>query len=66
MFANSPFAEQLSWVLRKVGADRVIFGRDYPLDDPLGAIQAVGQLGFSETEQQAILHDNAAQLLSQH
>jgi uncharacterized protein len=65
MFANSPFAEQLSWVLRKVGADRVIFGSDYPLDDPLGAIQAVGQLGFGETEQQAILHDNAAQLLSQ-
>ena len=30
MFANSPFAEQLSWVLHKVGTDRVIFGSDYP------------------------------------
>ena len=65
MFANSPFAEQLSWVLRKVGTDRLIFGSDYPLDDPLGAIEAVGQLGFAEPELQAILHDNAAGLLGQ-
>ena len=64
MFADSPFAGQLSWVLRKVGTDRLIFGSDYPLDDPLGAIRAVGQLGFGEPELQAILHDNAASLLS--
>ncbi len=52
-------------MLRKVGTDRLIFGSDYPLDDPLGAIQAVGQLGFAEPELQAILHDNAAGLLGQ-
>lgn len=65
MFAGGPFAEQFSWILRKVGTDRVIFGSDYPLDEPQRAIQAVKQLGFSDSELEAILHNNAAELLSQ-
>jgi hypothetical protein len=63
MLAGSPFAEQLAWVLRKVGIDRVIFGSDYPVDDPLAAVRAVAELGFTDDEQAAILHDNAAALL---
>jgi uncharacterized protein len=63
MFAGSPFAEQFKWVLRKVGTDRVIFGSDYPLDNPLTAARAVADLGFTVAEQAAILHDNAASLL---
>lgn len=63
MFANGPFAEQFTWVLRKVGTDRIVFGSDYPLDDPIQAIRAVGELGLSEPELAAILHDNAAALL---
>ena len=63
LFAGSPFAEQLAWVLRKVGTDRIIFGSDYPLDDPLTAARAVAELGFTDAEQAAILHDNAAALL---
>jgi predicted TIM-barrel fold metal-dependent hydrolase len=63
LFAGSPFAEQFTWVLRKVGTDRVIFGSDYPLDDPLTAARAVAELGFTDAEQAAILHDNAASLL---
>jgi predicted TIM-barrel fold metal-dependent hydrolase len=63
MFANGPFAEQFTWVLRRVGTDRIVFGSDYPLDDPLQAIRAVGELGLSEPELAAILHDNAAALL---
>ena len=47
-----------------VSGSAIIFGSDYPPDDPLGAIRAVGQLGFGEPELQAILHDNAASLLS--
>ncbi len=62
-FANGPFAEQFAWVLRKVGTDRVVFGSDYPLDDPMHAIRAVNQLGFSEAELSGVLHDNAAALL---
>jgi predicted TIM-barrel fold metal-dependent hydrolase len=63
MLAGSPFAEQLTWVLRKVGVDRVVFGSDYPVDDPLTAVRAVAELGFTDAEQAAILHDNASALL---
>jgi predicted TIM-barrel fold metal-dependent hydrolase len=64
MLANGPFAEQFAWVLRKVGIDRVIFGSDYPFDDPVRAIQAVEDLGFSESELAAVLHDNTEGLLN--
>jgi predicted TIM-barrel fold metal-dependent hydrolase len=64
MFAGSPFAEQFKWVLRKVGTDRVIFGSDYPLDNPITAARGVADLGFTVAEQAAILHDNAAALLN--
>jgi predicted TIM-barrel fold metal-dependent hydrolase len=64
MLAGSPFAEQLAWVLRRVGVDRVVFGSDYPVDDPLTAIRAVAELGFTDKEQAAILHDNADALLN--
>jgi len=63
MLAGGPFAEQFTWVLRKVGTDRVIFGSDYPLDDPMTAARAVADLGFTVAEQAAILHDNAESLL---
>jgi predicted TIM-barrel fold metal-dependent hydrolase len=66
-FAQLLFYDILSrfpaWVLRKVGIDRVVFGSDYPVDDPLDAIRAVAELGFTDEEQAAILHDNAAALL---
>ena len=42
----------------------MVFGSDYPVDDPLTAIRAVDELGFTDKEQAAILHDNAAALLS--
>jgi hypothetical protein len=65
MLAGSPFAAQLVWVLRKVGIDRVVFGSDYPVDDPLAAIHGVAELGFSDDEQASILHDNADALLNE-
>lgn len=64
MMAGGPFAEQFAWVLRKVGIDRVVFGSDYPLDDPLAAVRAVAGLGFTDAEEAAILYENAAALLS--
>jgi uncharacterized protein len=63
MLAGGPLAEQFAWVLRKVGTDRIIFGSDYPLDNPLTAVRAVADLGFTDTEQAGILHDNAESLL---
>lgn len=64
MLAGGPFAEKFTWVLRKVGTDRVVFGSDYPLDDPLTAVRAVAELGFTVAEQASILHDNAESLLN--
>ena len=64
MLAGSPFAGQFAWVLRKVGVDRVVFGSDYPVDDPLTAVRGVAELGFSDEEEAAILHDNADALLT--
>ena len=64
MLAGGPYAEQFAWVLRKVGIDRVIFGSDYPVDDPLTALRAVAGLGFTDAEQAAILYENAAALLA--
>ncbi len=63
MLVGGPFADQFTWVLRKLGIDRVLFGSDYPVDDPLTAVKAVSGLGFTDAEQAAILHDNAAALL---
>ena len=51
--------------MRKIGIDRVVFGSDYPIDDPLTAVPPSHELGFTDEEQAAILHDNAAALLSQ-
>jgi uncharacterized protein len=64
MLVGGPLAEQFTWVLRKVGTDRIIFGSDYPLDNPLAAVCAVSDLGFDDAEQAAILHDNAENLLN--
>jgi uncharacterized protein len=64
LLAGGPFGGQLAWVLRKVGVDRIVFGSDYPLDNPLTAVRAVAELGFTDEEQAAILHDNADALLN--
>jgi predicted TIM-barrel fold metal-dependent hydrolase len=63
LLAGGPFAEQFVWVLRQVGMDRILFGSDYPLDDPGTAVAAVGSLGLTEDELRLVFHDNAAALL---
>ena len=63
LLAGGPFAEQFAWVLRKVGIDRVVFGSDYPSTTRWPPSRAVAELGFTDEEQAAILHDNAAALL---
>ncbi len=63
LLEGGPYAEQFVWVLRKVGVDRVLFGSDYPLDDPRVAVAAVSRLGFDDAELSAVFHDNAARLL---
>ena len=64
LLASGPFAEQFAWVLRQVGLDRVLFGSDYPMDDPAQAISGVSNLGLAPDELDAVFHDNAAALLA--
>ncbi|HZX40843.1 MAG TPA: amidohydrolase family protein [Myxococcaceae bacterium] len=62
LYVNSPYAAHLRFVCRSVGADRVLFGSDFPLTGLDAAMQAVKGLGFTRQEEQAILHDNAEAL----
>ena len=61
-WAGSPYGEQFSWVCRRVGIERVLFGSDYPLGHPVEALTALDSLGFSNEEIASIAHDNAASL----
>ena len=62
LLARSPFADQFEWVLRKVGVDRLVFGSDYPLDDPSAAVEAISEMGFSAADFRKIFYTNAASL----
>jgi predicted TIM-barrel fold metal-dependent hydrolase len=62
LYVDSPYAEQLRWVCRAVGTDRVLFGSDFPLTSLPAALGTVRRLGFTRDEQRRILHDNAEAL----
>ncbi len=59
LYVDSPYAAQLRFVCRSVGTDRILFGSDFPLTGLDAALRAVRHLGFTQQEEQAILHDNA-------
>jgi predicted TIM-barrel fold metal-dependent hydrolase len=63
-YADSPYEDQLVWVARQIGTDRILFGSDYPVDTPAHAVDDVHRLGFNADEERQIFHDNAAQLLA--
>lgn len=62
-YQGSPVVPELVWTIRKIGVDHFLFGSDWPVDNPGDALIAVRSMGFTAQEEQAILHDNAAQLL---
>lgn len=62
-YADSPYRDELTWVIRAVGIDHVLFGSDWPVDDPALAVDAVRRLGLDAAEQRKVFHDNAASLL---
>jgi predicted TIM-barrel fold metal-dependent hydrolase len=55
--------DRLVAIIRRHGADRVVFGSDWPMADPGAEIAAVRSLGLQLDEQQAILGGNLARLL---
>lgn len=62
LLSEGPFAEQFVWVLRKVGIDHLLYGSDYPLDNPRRSIQAIVKLKFSKEELTKIFFENASKL----
>ena len=49
--------------IRFFGADRVLFGSDFPMWDPAEELRAVRALGLTEEELEKVLHRNAEHLL---
>ncbi len=57
--------EQLCAIIRAHGADRVIFGSDYPWSDPKADACALIRSGLSGDELRAVLSGNAERLLAE-
>ena len=56
-------AETARKIIRRYGADRVLFGTDYPLHSPVHELELFGALGLTDEENRAILNGNARRLL---
>jgi predicted TIM-barrel fold metal-dependent hydrolase len=56
-------AGRLRRIIDRHGADRVVFGSDWPMADPATEISAVRSLGLDAASEQAILGGNLARLL---
>jgi predicted TIM-barrel fold metal-dependent hydrolase len=63
VYSGSPVVPELTWTIRKVGVDHLLFGSDWPVDDPSDALKAVRSMGFTGAKEQEILHDNVVSLL---
>ncbi len=55
--------EDAAAAIRSVGADRVMFGSDYPWFDPLLDSQRIQRLPITAAENRAVLYDNAVRTL---
>lgn len=55
--------EEMGELIRDIGPDRVLFGSDYPWEEPGRAVDIIKGLGLGEEEELAILGKNAAALL---
>ena len=51
-------------MVRAIGAERVMFGTDYPWIDPLGDVERIRSLPLTKEEKRLILGENAARLLA--
>ena len=56
--------DHLVSIIRRHGADRVIFGSDWPMTDPAAEVATIRSLGLTDDEVQAILGGNLARILN--
>ncbi|MCR4688829.1 MAG: amidohydrolase family protein [Saccharofermentans sp.] len=61
LYALSPESAKL--MIRKYGADKVLFGTDYPMWDIAPELRRMTKLGLSKEEKELIYHANAERLL---
>lgn len=59
---DAPSFDDYIWHLRKMGADHLLFGSDYPVETPTSSYQNFLKMGFTAEEQQKIQGGNAARL----
>ncbi|GAA1787480.1 TatD family hydrolase [Pseudarthrobacter sulfonivorans] len=50
-------------IIRRHGADRIVYGSDWPMTDPATEIAAIRELGLTAEEEQGVLGGNLARLL---
>ncbi|MHA4847933.1 amidohydrolase family protein [Rhodococcus sp. MSC1_016] len=55
--------ERIRNIIRRHGADRVVYGSDWPMTDPATEIAAIKALGLTAEEESGILGGNLARLL---
>ena len=63
IYADSPYKNQLEWVIRSIGVDRVLFGSDNPIVSLSEALKDFYKLDFTDAEREKILYENAIKLL---
>ena len=55
----------LKYLIREVGADRILFGTDYPICNPRMYVEAIYGEEITEEERELVLHGNAERILGQ-
>lgn len=55
--------DRLRAIIARHGADRVVYGSDWPMTDPAAEIAAIRALGLPAPDESAILGDNLARIL---
>lgn len=56
-------ADRLRAIIARHGADRVVYGSDWPMTDPAAEIAAIRALGLDAADEAAVLGGNLARLL---
>jgi predicted TIM-barrel fold metal-dependent hydrolase len=64
MFRRSPYTPQVKWLIEQMGADRVVFGSNYPHCQLVDALAAFRELELKYEDSQQILGKTLAHLLN--
>ncbi|MBU7024152.1 MAG: amidohydrolase family protein, partial [Theionarchaea archaeon] len=64
IFRRSPYTPQVRWLIQQMGADRVVFGSNYPHYSLVDALAAFRELKLKYEDSQQILGKTLAHLLN--